>query len=153
MKTPIFTALIALSFLAPASLALADDDKEKKVFEAVIEDSKGRKTTLKEAMIKGAEGLFSAAEGKTEIEVKKGGGPLKIKIPFDKIKSIEITAIDPNKVELKITSITNATLVATIPPNIQIVGQTDFGEAKIKIREAKIIKLRQTSGPKGKSDD
>lgn len=152
MKRAFLTTLglaLALAVLVPVSLpsasvglqeAFADSDKNKK-YKAVVTDSRSQKTTLKNATVRAGQSLFGSGSGKKILEVKKDGGPLKIKVKFSKIQKIRIVRVNPDNVEIEIIGKNKAKLKGTVPSNLELLGETDFGEASIRIRDAKEIEI------------
>lgn len=148
-------ALLLLAFAAPAQSQDKPADpskadkavkKEDKRYKATVVDGKGRKTVLTDVTVRAGQSLFGSGSGKTEVEVKKGGGALKIKVPFEKIARIEITGADnPDYVVVKIVGHNKKTLEGHVVPNLELLGKTDFGEGTIRLRDAREITIEVMS--------
>ena len=136
------TFLAVLLFTAPSFA------KDKAKYSAHIVDQKGKRSVIVDVRIRAAGGLFGGGSGSKEIEVHKDGGNIKIKVPLKKIKKIKVLDPQGNQVTIEIESIKGKKLRGTIASNLEIFGQDEeeFGEARIRFREAKEIELKKGSG-------
>jgi hypothetical protein len=128
---------------APGVIAQGKKDKKKKNFQATISQTNKPKTVLKDVGIRAGSSLFSSSSGKQELEVKKDGGKLKITVPFEKIAKLRVLKVDRDYVEIEITTPSKAVLKGHIATNVEIFGKYEFGEGKIRIRDAKEIEFKE----------
>lgn len=141
---------LSLSLLTPAlpltGLArpgYAEDEEDKANYTAEVVDNEKTKTVLRGVTIRAGGGLFAGGSGKKELEVRKDGGKMKIKVPFKKIKRIVVTEVTPDYVAIEISSTEGQTLKGHIATNVELAGMTDFGDGAIRIRDANAIDFRK----------
>jgi len=145
----LLVALVSLGGVSVAqersgAKATSRPSAEQSRFEARVEGSDGLATTVLDAGVRAGQSLFGSSSGKQEIEVKKGGGPLKIMVPFEKIVKLEVLSapVDADFVAVRITGADKATLKGHVAYNLELVGETAFGEAKIRFRDLKVVTFK-----------
>ncbi|MDF1660313.1 MAG: hypothetical protein P1V97_00975 [Planctomycetota bacterium] len=139
---------ITLGLAAASPMVLAQDkdkDKKKKKFSATVTEKNKKKTVITEVVSRAGSSLFSSGAGKTEIEVRKDGGKLKINVPFEKIAKIKVLEVNLklNYVKIELTTHKKAVLVGHVATNVEFAGDTEFGAAKIGIRDALEIVMKE----------
>lgn len=148
MNKVLVTLLTITLGLAAASPVVAQDKdkkKKKKKFTATITEKNKKKTEVTEVVARAGSSLFSSGAGKTELEVRKDGGKLKINVPFEKIAKIKVLEVNLklNYVKIELTTLKKSVLVGHVATNVEFAGETEFGAAKIGIRDALEIVMKE----------
>jgi hypothetical protein len=139
---------LTVIFTVSAPMTFAQDKakkakKKKKNFQVTITQSNKPKTVLSKASARAGSSLFSSGSGKAEIEVKKDGGKLKIKVPFDKIAKIKILKVHRDYVSIELTTHKKSVLKGHVVTNLEFLGETEFGEGSIRVRDAAEIVIKE----------
>ena len=139
------TLTLGLFAVFPLAQAQDKEKKKKKKYIAVITQKNKPKTEIKTVVARAGSSLFSSGSGKTEIEVRKDGGKLKIAVPFEKIAKIKVLEVNlkQNYVKIELTTPTKAVLIGHVATNVEFAGDTEFGSAKINIRDALEITMKE----------
>lgn len=141
----VITLTLSLAATAPCAFAQDKKKKKKKKYVATITEKNKKKTEVTEVVTRAGSSLFSSGSGKTEIEVRKDGGKLKISVPFEKIAKIKVLEVNLklNYVKIELTTPKKSVLVGHVATNIEFAGETEFGPAKIRIRDSVEIIIKE----------
>jgi hypothetical protein len=136
---------------APKKDAPAPAKEAPKGFAVTIVDTYGVTHDVHNALVFApAISLFGGGEeeGARTLQVKRGAGD--IEVDLARVTSIEVTSIDKERISLKITFRPGApegegasVLEGSVKLNLEMRGETNFGNITLKLREVKKISFEQ----------